>query len=388
MEANTPAPSPVSLSQAQAPRWFIRSDKVWASRRICEKESTRLQREYTVGRCLWTYLVRALAVDGHNEANAACLVLILRIVESLFARCLPGHLLLLLLLLLIFSLGLHLIQIEFIRLFVTATRRVIALKVIDIVFKVIGIVAAAAACCTFKFAIVSGYWCHYTLYTVALAETFLARFALLFRKLIQLFYFTFISYFHLNLLICWKLFLVSTENWVAVGQEEKEGEREEKNKWITIYLIRCTWDNSVFRILQLFICTQTHSLTYTHTNSHLHFYSACLNLFIFYTRNAYWGTRDTDGCSQANELRLWSAALSNPQQQQQQRSGRLLREWERERAECCQEQRSNRLRSPELSLSHFISLSLSVVTFRYCLPFRFYIESGVCNMKLLLHLHF
>lgn len=294
MEANTPAPSPVSLSQAQAPRWFIRSDKVWASRRICEKERTRLQREYTVRRCLWTYLVRALAIDGHNEANAACLVLILRIVESLFARCLPGHLLLLLLLLLlIFSLGLHLIQIEFIRLFVTATRRVIALKVIDIVFKVIGIVAAAAACCTFKFAIVSGYWCHYTLYTVALAETFLVRFALLFRKSIQLFYFTFISYFHLHLLICWKLFLVSTENWVAVGQEEKEGEREEKNKWITIYLIRCTWDNSVFRILQLFICTQTLTHSHTHTPIHIYTFILLASTYLFSTHATLVGAHAT-----------------------------------------------------------------------------------------------
>lgn len=34
IEVQTPAPSPVSLSQAHAPRWFMRIANVWASRKI------------------------------------------------------------------------------------------------------------------------------------------------------------------------------------------------------------------------------------------------------------------------------------------------------------------------------------------------------------------
>lgn len=37
MAHNTPAPSPVSLSHAQAPRWFMRVDNFCASRNICTR---------------------------------------------------------------------------------------------------------------------------------------------------------------------------------------------------------------------------------------------------------------------------------------------------------------------------------------------------------------
>jgi len=124
-----------------------------------------------------TYLVRPFAVDGHNEANAACLVLVLGIVESLFTRCLPWHLLLLLLLfsniLDMFNIGLNLVQIGHIRLFVIT-------KVIDIDAVIVNVFKVIVACCTFKFAIVSDYWCHYTQLPVHLLKLF----ALLFNKII------------------------------------------------------------------------------------------------------------------------------------------------------------------------------------------------------------
>lgn len=113
--------------------------------------------------------MRALSIDGHDETDTAGLVLVLGIVESLFARCLPWHLLLLLHILLdilILMILMLAAQMQFIRFFKVAT---VATAGVD--FRIFKIEIAANRCCcccclnscTFKFAIVSGCWCHYTL---------------------------------------------------------------------------------------------------------------------------------------------------------------------------------------------------------------------------------
>lgn len=43
MAVSTPAPSPVSLSQAHAPRWYIRSANLWASRKICVRKWRKIE---------------------------------------------------------------------------------------------------------------------------------------------------------------------------------------------------------------------------------------------------------------------------------------------------------------------------------------------------------
>lgn len=107
------------------------------------------------------YLVRAFAIDGHDETDSAGLVLVLGIVESLLSRCLPWHLLLLLLLNILILLS---VQMQFIRFF-----EVIAAATNGRTIEIIGITDGNRWCCcclnscTFKFAIVSDCWCHYTL---------------------------------------------------------------------------------------------------------------------------------------------------------------------------------------------------------------------------------
>lgn len=97
MADSTPAPSPVSLSQAHAPRWFMRDDNLWASRNICQKNLLWTKNQWFVLRVppfvrlstTCTYLVAAFAIDCHNETNAACFMFICWIVQTLCGRSFP-----------------------------------------------------------------------------------------------------------------------------------------------------------------------------------------------------------------------------------------------------------------------------------------------------------
>lgn len=87
-DAITPAPSPVSLSQAHAPRWIMRSANVWASRRIWNGQAVAMIVPLILSSPS-SYLVRPLSINGHNKSNTTCLMLILRVVQSLSLGQLP-----------------------------------------------------------------------------------------------------------------------------------------------------------------------------------------------------------------------------------------------------------------------------------------------------------
>lgn len=102
----------MSLSQAQAPRWFIRADRISASRTICKQivdvnptneiatrlsfkqmfvAKKRFSRSFLrIGsRLALAYLVRSLSVYGHDESNSASIFLEGWVVQSLFSRKRP-----------------------------------------------------------------------------------------------------------------------------------------------------------------------------------------------------------------------------------------------------------------------------------------------------------